>query len=149
MSSDRPIARGALLLAALLFAPAAWAETAVAPGLWEKTEKVTVDSRDLPSEPRSICLKAGEASLERLVLINDDEAAARGCKSEVTPAEPGLVRMTMSCPASGEEPAVVARLEVRFTATSFEGTGSVEIKPKTGPALTGKSTLSGKRRGDC
>jgi hypothetical protein len=149
MPPDRTITRGTLLLAALLLTPAARAETAVEPGLWEKTEKVTVDSREQPSAPRSICLKAGEASLERLVLINDDEAAARGCKGEVTPAGPGLVRMTMSCPASGEEPAVDAKLEVRFTATSFEGTGSVEIKPKTGPALTGKSALSGKRRGDC
>jgi hypothetical protein len=149
MSPDRTATRGTLLLAALLLASSAGAETGVEPGLWEKTEKVTMDGRELPSGPRSSCLKAGEASLERLVLVNDDEAAARGCKSEVTPAGAGLVRMTMTCPASGEEPAVVARLEVRFTPTSFEGTGSVEITPKTGPALTGKSALSGKRRGDC
>jgi hypothetical protein len=147
-----PIMKAWLLLAATLptmLGASAWAETAIQPGLWEKTEKVTVDNRELPSQPRSVCLKAGEASLERLLLINDDEATARGCKSEVTPAGAGLVRMSMSCPASADEPAVVARLEVRFTATSFDGTGSVEIKPKDGPAHTGMSALSGKRRGDC
>lgn len=149
MSPHRTISRGALLIAAMVLAAAARAETAVEPGLWEKTEKVTVDSRELPSEPRSICLKKGEASLERLVLINDDEATARGCRSEAAPAGAGVVRMTMSCPASGDEPAVAAKLEVRFTATSFEGTGSVEIKPKGGPAQIAKSVLSGKRRGDC
>jgi hypothetical protein len=149
MPSNPLMTRGPVLLTAILLAAAARAETAIEPGLWEKTEKVTVDSRELPSEPRNICLKAGEASLERLVLINDDEAAARGCKSEETPAGAGLVRMTMSCPANGDEPAVSAKLEVRFTATSFEGTGSVEIKPKDGPAQVAKSTLSGKRRGDC
>jgi hypothetical protein len=142
-------ARGALALAVLLLAAGARAETSVQPGLWDKTEKLTVDGRELPSEPRSICLKAGEANLERLVLIDDDEAAARGCRSEATPAGAGLVRMTMSCPASGDEPGVAAKLEVRFTPTSFEGTGSVEITPKDGPAQIAKSVLSGKRRGDC
>lgn len=149
MSVSPLISRAALLLTAVLFTAGARAETAVEPGLWEKTEKVTVDSRELPSEPRNICLKKGEASLERLLLINDDEVSARGCKSEVTPTGAGRVNMTMSCPANGDEPAVTARLEVRFTATSFEGTGSVEIKPKDGPAQIAKSVLSGKRRGDC
>lgn len=140
---------GGLLLAALLLAAGARAETAIESGLWEKTEKVTVDSRELPSRPRSVCLKPDEASLERLLLVNDDEATARGCKREVTQAGAGLVRMSMSCPASDEEPAVVAKLEVRFTATAFEGTGSVEIRPKDGAAHTGMSALSGKRLGDC
>ena len=69
----------------------AHADTSVLPGLWEKTETVTVDGTKVPSEPRSVCLKAGEASLERLLLINDDEAKARGCKSEIT--RPGEGRM--------------------------------------------------------
>lgn len=141
--------RSALPLAVLLLAAGARADTAIQPGLWERTEKVTVDGRELPSEPRSVCLKPGEASLGRLLLVDDDEAAARGCKSDETAAGEGLVRMTMSCPANGDEPAVAAKLEVRFTATSFEGTGSVEIKPKDGPAQIAKSVLSGKRRGDC
>lgn len=149
MLSNSMMPGAAVLVMAIVLAVAARAETEVEPGLWEKSEKVTVDSRELPSEPRNICLKKGEASLERLVLINDDEAAARGCKSEATPAGAGRVNMTMSCPASGDEPALTAKLEVRFTATSFEGTGSVENKPKDGPAQVAKSTLSGKRRGDC
>jgi hypothetical protein len=127
----------------------AHADTSVQPGLWEKTEKVTLDGRELASRPRSVCLKPGEASLERLLLINDEEAAARGCKSEVQPAA-GVVRMPMSCPARDDEPAVVAKLEVRYTPTSFEGSGSVEITPKArSQAQKGMSVLSGKRLGDC
>lgn len=149
MSFDIVRARSLLPLAVLLFTAGARADSAIQPGLWEKTEKVTVDSRELPAGSRSVCLKVGEASLGRLLLINDDEAAARGCKSEETAASAGVVRMTMSCPANGDEPAVTANLDVRFTATSFEGTGSVAIKPKDGPPQTATSVLSGKRRGDC
>ena len=62
----------------------------------------------------------------------------------------GMVRMTMSCPARDDEPAVVARLEVSYTPTSFEGSGSVEITPKArSQAQKGMSVLFGKRLGDC
>jgi hypothetical protein len=139
-----------LLMAVLpLLAAGARAETAVQAGLWQKTEKVTVDGRDQPSRPRSICLEPGEASLERLLMMNDDEAVARGCRNEVARPGPGIARMSMACPAKDDEPAVVATMEVRYTATSFEGTGSVEIKAKDGSAQKGMSVLSGKRLGDC
>jgi hypothetical protein len=127
----------------------AYADTSMQPGLWEKTETVTVDGTPVPSRPRSVCLKAGEASLERLLLINDDEATARGCKSDVI--RPGQAReiLSMSCPASDTEPAVDVSADVRFTPTSFEGTGKVVIKGKDGPDRKGTSILSGKRMGDC
>jgi hypothetical protein len=127
----------------------AHADTSVQAGLWEKTETVTVDGTQVPSQPRSVCLKAGEASLERLLLINDDEAKARGCKSEIT--QPGEERqlLSMSCPASDTEPAVDVSADVRFTPTSFEGTGKVLIKGKDGTDRKGTSVLSGKRMGDC
>jgi hypothetical protein len=127
----------------------AYADTSVQPGLWEKTETVTVDGTPVPSSPRSICLKAGEASLERLLLINDDEAKARGCKSEITRPGEGRVLMTMSCPASGDEPSVEVSADLRFTPTTFDGTGQVLIKGKDGPDRKGTSVLSGKRAGDC
>jgi hypothetical protein len=127
----------------------AYADTSVQPGLWEKTETVTLDGTAVPSSPRSVCLKAGEASLERLLLINDDEAKARGCKSEVTRPAEGRALMTMSCPASDSEPAVEVSADVRFTPTSFEGTGKLLIKGKDGSDRKGTSTLSGKRAGDC
>jgi hypothetical protein len=60
------------------------ADVSVQSGLWSKTETVTVDGTKVPSQPLSVCLKAGEASLEQLLLISDDEAKARGCKSEIT-----------------------------------------------------------------
>jgi hypothetical protein len=125
------------------------ADTSVQAGLWEKTETVMIDGTQVPSSPRSICLKAGEASLERLLLINDDEAKARGCKSEITRPVEGRVLMTMSCPASGDEPAVDVSADVRFTPTTFEGNGKVSIKGKDGQERRGSSVLSGKRAGDC
>jgi hypothetical protein len=127
----------------------AHADTSVQAGQWEKTETVTLDGAQVPSRPRTVCLKEGEASLERLLLINDDEAKARGCKSEITrPAEARLL-MTMSCPASDTEPAVDVSADVRFTPTSFEGIGKVVIKGKGGPDRKGTSVLAGKRTGDC
>ncbi len=135
-----------LLLATTL---PAHADTSVQAGRWEKTETVTVDGTKVPSQPRSVCLKAGEASLERLLLVNDDEAKARGCKSEIVRPAESQVLMTMSCPASDTEPAVDVSADVRFTPTSFEGTGKVLIKGKDGPDRKGTSTLTGKRTGDC
>ena len=125
------------------------ADTSVQPGLWSTTETVTVDGTKVPTQPRSVCLKAGEASLERLLLINDDEAKARGCKSEITQPGEGREILTMSCPASDAEPAVDVSADVRFTPTSFEGTGKVLIKGKDGSDRKGTSRLSGKRMGDC
>jgi hypothetical protein len=132
-----------------LLAPMAHAETPIQAGLWERTEKVTLDGKELPSRSQKICLKAGEASLERLMLITADEAAARGCDRNVSAPGPGLVRMSMSCPASDAEPAVGAAMELKFTPTSFEGSGTEEIKAKDGHDGKGTSLLSGKRLGDC
>ncbi|MGE5150405.1 MAG: DUF3617 domain-containing protein [Rhodospirillaceae bacterium] len=133
----------------LVVALPARADTSVQAGRWEKTETVTVDGTRVPSQPRSVCLKAGEASLERLLLINDDEAKARGCTSEIVRPAEARVLMTMSCPASDSEPAVDVSADVRFTPTSFEGTGKVLIKGKGGPDRKGTSVLAGKRSGDC
>ena len=127
----------------------AHADTSVQPGVWERTESVTVDGTQVPSSPRSVCLKAGEATLERLLLINDDEAKARGCTSEITRPGEGRELMTMSCPANGDEPAVDVSADVRFTPTTFEGTGKVVIKGKDGSERKGNSVLTGKRLGDC
>src|SRR6476659_6471896 len=111
----------------------AYADTSVQPGLWEKTETVIVDGTKVPTQPRSVCLKEGEASLERLLLISDDEAKARGCKSEITQPAASREILTMSCPASATEPAVDVSADVRFTPTSFDGTGKVLIKGKDAP----------------
>jgi hypothetical protein len=138
-----------LAAALALFPPIAHAETPIQAGLWEKTEQVMLDGKESSSRPQKICLKAGEASLERLVLITADEATARGCKSSVSAPGPGLVNMSMSCPASDGEPAVGAAMALKFTPTSFEGSGTVEIKAKDGHEGKGTSLLSGKRLGDC
>jgi hypothetical protein len=127
---------------------AAHAETPIQAGEWEKTEKVTLDGNALPSRPQKICLKAGEASLERLLMITADEATARGCTRSVSAPGPGLVKMSMTCPANDTEPAVSATMDLKFTPTSFEGSGTVEVKAKDHESR-GTSLLSGKRVGDC
>jgi hypothetical protein len=127
---------------------AAHAETPIQAGEWEKTEKVTLDGNALPSRPQKICLKAGEASLERRLMITADEATARGCTRSVSAPGPGLVKMSMTCPANDTEPAVSATMDLKFTPTSFEGSGTVEVKAKDHESK-GTSLLSGKRVGDC
>lgn len=138
-----------MIAAVLSLALPAYAETPIQPGLWERTEKATLGGKELPSRPQKICLKAGEASLERLMLITADEAAARGCDRSVSTTGPGLVRMSMSCPVSDSDPAIGAAMELKFTPTSFEGSGTVEIKARDGHDKKGTSLLSGKRLGDC
>jgi hypothetical protein len=141
--------RFASIAALSVLASVAHAETPIQAGLWEKTERVTLDDRTSSPRPQKVCLKAEEASLERLVLITDDEARARGCDRSVSAPGPGLARMSMSCPASDAEPAINASMELKFTPTSFEGSGTVEIKAKDGRENKGTSLLTGKRLGDC
>ena len=50
----------------------AHAETPIEAGLWDRTERVILDGKALPSRSQKICLEAGEASLERLMLITAD-----------------------------------------------------------------------------
>lgn len=131
-----------------MLATAAHAETPVQAGQWEKSQKVTLDGVAVPYRPQKICLTAGEASLERLLLITADEATARGCTRSVSVPGPGLVKMSMACPANDAEPAVSMTMDLKFTPTSFEGSGTVEVKAKDHESK-GTSLLSGKRVGDC
>lgn len=131
-----------------MLAPTVHAETAIQAGRWEKTEKVTLDGRALPPRSQKVCLEAGEASLERLLLITADEAAARGCNRNVSAAGPAQVKMSMTCPATDTEPAVNTTMDLIFTPTSYEGSGAVEVKAK-GHESKGSSLLSGERLGDC
>jgi len=132
-----------------MLVPMAHGQTAVQAGLWEKIEKVTLDGKELPARSQKICLAPEEANLQRLVLITSDEATARGCNVTASAPGPGPVRMSMSCPASDGGPAINAAMELRFTPTSFEGSGTVEIKHADGRAEKGTSLLSGRRLGDC
>jgi hypothetical protein len=139
-----------LSVAALsMLAPVAHAQTPIQAGLWEKIEKATLGGKEVPTRSLKICITADEASLERLVLITSDEATARGCDASVSAPGPGLARMSMSCPASDAGPAIGAAMELRFTPTSFEGSGTVEIKHADGRDEKGTSLLSGRRLGDC
>jgi hypothetical protein len=125
------------------------ADTSIQVGLWEKTESVTMEGSKVPTHRQSVCLKAGEASLERLLLLNDDEVKARGCKSEIAQPREGQRVLSLSCPASEQDPAIDVVADVRFTPTSFQGIGRILIKSKDGQERRGNSVLSGRRMGDC
>ena len=131
-------------------ATAARAETPIQPGLWERSETITLaGSGATPPRQQQLCLKPGEATLERLLLMSDDEAKARGCKSEVSVPGPAQVKMNLSCPASDPDPAIDATMELKYAPTTFDGTGTMRMKGKDGQELKGTSRLSGKRIGDC
>jgi hypothetical protein len=132
-----------------MLAASAHAETPIRAGLWEKSEKVTLDGKALPPRLEKICLKADDANLERILLITADEAVARGCGSSASPSGSGIVRMNLSCPPDDDTPAVDMTLTLKVSPTSFEGTGTVEIKPRDGQASHRTSVLAGKRLGDC
>jgi hypothetical protein len=79
----------------------------------KRSEGVSVDGADLPARPRTVCRTAGDASLERLLMITDDEAKARGCRAIARPGE-GWTVIKMSGPASGNHPAVEATADGRL-----------------------------------
>lgn len=131
-----------------MLATVARAETPIQAGEWEKLQKVTLDGTAMPSRPQKACLKAGEASLERLLSITADEAAARGCTSSGSTPGSGRIRLSMTGPAIEGEPEISTTIELKFTPTSFHGSGTVEAKA-TDHESKGTGLLSGKRIGDC
>lgn len=137
-------------LAVLLILPlAAYAETPVDAGNWEFSEKTAIEGQgEIPSPPRTMCLKAGEATLEKLVLPPVAEMEARKCKTELTGSN-GTAKASMACPASDQGPGITGNLDIKYTPTSFEGSGPIEFKMKDGTGGKGTVTLNGKRAGDC
>jgi hypothetical protein len=137
------------LVGMLVLPLAAYAETPVDAGNWEFSEKIAIEGQgEMPSPPRSMCLKAGEATLEKLVLPPAEEMAVRKCKAELT-AGNGTAKASMVCPASDEGPGLTGNLDIKYTPTSFEGSGPIEFKMKDGSGGKGITTLTGKRAGDC
>lgn len=133
-----------------MLALVAKAQSPVQAGLWEMSEKVTIEGAgEMPSPPRQVCLKSGESTLEKMLLPPPDEAAAHGCKADSAPAGAGTMTLNVNCPATDTDPGVNATAEIKYTPTTYEGVGRVEMKGRDGKGAKGTSTLSGKRIGDC
>jgi hypothetical protein len=138
------------ILAASLFAIAAHAQTAIQAGEWEVTEKTTMEGvQPMAPTSKKTCLKAGEAELERLLFPTPDEMKEHGCTYKEGATQAGVLRATLSCPPSDTVAGVTATAEITYSATSYEGTGQLEAKDKSGTTIKGKSVLNGKRVGDC
>lgn len=138
-------------MAAVLLAIAqAGAQTAIQPGLWETTDKTTMEGvQPMPVATKQVCLKANEAQLERLLFPAPDEIAKHGCKYQEGAKQAGVLRASLSCPPTDEIAGVDASAEVTFGPTSYEGLGQLTAKDKSGTSIKGRSVLSGKRLGDC
>lgn len=126
------------------------AQTALQPGLWEVTDKTTMEGvQPMPSTSRKVCIKGGEATLERLLYPAPDVFAAHKCTFRPAPPQPGVFKATTMCPATATLPSVTATAEISYKPDSYEGLGQLQIKDQAGTTLKGSSVMSGKRVGDC
>jgi hypothetical protein len=140
---------GAVLIVLLMAGPVA-AQTAIQPGLWEVTDKTTLEGvQPMPATSKKVCVKGGEAILERLLYPPPEEFAKHGCSFTPGPKQAGLFRATTSCPATDDVAGVTANAEISYKPDSYEGLGQLVVKDKKGTTVTGSSVLSGKRIGDC
>ncbi len=126
------------------------AQTAIQPGLWEVTAKTTMEGvQPMPSTSKQVCVKGGEAILERLLYPPPEEFAKHGCTFTPGAKQAGVFKATTSCPATDQSPGVTANAEISYKSDSYEGMGQILVKDKAGAIVKGSSVLSGKRVGDC
>jgi hypothetical protein len=138
------------VVAGLLMLPmAVQAETSVRPGKWEQTDSTVIDGQaEIPSPPKTVCVKPADATLEKLVMPSPDEVASRNCKATFAGGA-GIAKATIACPASEDGPAINGSLDLKYSPTTYEGSGPIEFKMKDGTGGKGMAKLSGKRLGDC
>jgi hypothetical protein len=136
--------------AAILMAGQAHAQTALQPGLWEVTDKTTLEGVEpTPATSRQVCLKGAEASIEHLLYPAPEDFAKHGCTFEPAPKQPGIFKAKTVCPPSDQLPGVTADAEISYKPDSYEGLGQLLLKDKAGTSVKGSSVMSGKRVGDC
>jgi hypothetical protein len=140
----------AAAIAATLITGPTFGQTAVQAGLWETTDKTTLEGvQPMSATSKRVCIKGGEATLERLLYPTPDEFAKHGCSFSPGPKQPGMFKATTVCPATAETPGVTAEAEIDYKQDSHEGRGQLTVKDKAGTTVKGSSILSGKRVGDC
>lgn len=137
-------------IAATLLTGPSFGQTAIQAGLWETTDKTTLEgTQPMPSTSKRVCLKGDEAILERLLYPTPDDFAKHGCTFSPGPKQPGIFKATTVCPPTAETPGVTAEAEISYKPDSYEGLGQLTVKDKSGTTVKGSSVLSGKRVGDC
>lgn len=126
------------------------AQTAIQAGLWEVSDKTTLEGvQPMPATSRKLCLKGAEATLERLLYPTPEDFAKHGCTFAPGAKQAGIFKATTVCPASDQTPGVTAEAEISYKPDSYEGLGQLLVKDKAGTTLKGSSVLTGKRVGDC
>lgn len=139
-----------VIAATMLAAGPVLAQTAIQPGLWETTDKTTLEGvQPMPATSKRVCLKGGEAILERLLYPTPKDFAKHGCSFTPGPKQAGIFKATTVCPPTDQEPGVTAEAEISYKPDSYEGLGQLTVKDKAGTTVKGSSVLSGKRVGDC
>ena len=134
----------------MLAAASARAQTAIEPGLWEVTDKTTIEGvQAMPSTSKRVCVKGGEAILERLLYPPPEDFAKHGCTFTPGAKQAGIFKATTSCPATDQTPGVTANAEISYKPDSYQGLGQLVVKDKAGTTAKGSSVPSGKRVGDC
>jgi hypothetical protein len=134
----------------MLAAASARAQTAIQPGLWEVTDQTTIEGvQAMPSTSKRVCVKGGEAILERLLYPPPEDFAKHGCTFTPGAKQASIFKATTSCPATDQTPGVTANAEVSYKPDSYQGLGQLVVKDKAGTTAKGSSVLSGKRVGDC
>lgn len=145
----RPFALFAVA-ATMSVAGVAEAQTAIQAGLWEVTDKTTLEGvQPMPATSKQVCVKGGEAILERLLYPAPADFAKHGCSFTPGAKQAGIFRATTVCPPTDQTPGVTAEAEISYKSDSYEGLGQLTVKDKAGTTLKGSSQLSGKRIGDC
>ena len=135
---------------AVLIAGPANAQTAIQAGLWEVTDKTTLEGvQPMPATSKRLCVKGGEAILERLLYPSPEDFAKHGCTFTPGAKQAGVFKATTVCPATDQTPGVTAEAEISYKPDSYEGLGQLTVKDKAGTIVKGSSVLSGKRVGDC
>jgi len=112
----------AAAMAATLVVGPAFGQTAIQAGLWEVTDKTTLEGmQPMPATSNKVCVKGGEAILERLLYPTPDDFAKHGCTFSPGPKQPGIFKATTVCPPTGETPGVTAEAEISYKPDSYEG----------------------------
>ena len=145
----KTLAKVSTFLVVAAVAGTAHAQTALQPGQGETTDKGEIEGGgSMPAATKTVCLKGADATLERLLFLSPDKLKEAGCSAEPGPKKTGVLTSTLTC-KSEERGELTAKVEVNYTATSYEGVGRMEVKTKAGKLVKGSSILTGKRLGDC